>query len=500
MINSKLVQYIAGLDARGQDRFRLFVNSPYFNQHQKTVELLDYVLAGIDKSPTHLDRRRVYEVLFPGEAYHEQTLYNLMSSLKKLYHRFLAQEHLEGLKFEEEINLIQSAFHRQQFGLMKNRAKQLEKQLKVHPYADARYYYANYRYLRTMGYYAGHYEDRSKAETFQRMLDNLDRFYFLEKLKNACHLTANMILLNTQYDFSFLDALLNYYRKHANQFTDDASIELYYTVLMSLRDNANPQYYQKLKRMIQERVDHFHPDEQHDLYAFANNYCVRRINNGDESYQLELFQLYKYGLSSEIIYENGLLSEWNYKNITVLGCLLGEYDWTEQFLEDYKELLPPGRQENAYNYNMAHLHYTKQRYQEALSHLLRVQFSDVKYHLNHNSLLLATYYALGDEEGVLSLIETFRIYVIRNRKMTNEQKRSYTNFLRFAKKITQLKYQPALYAKVSKAEKFAKLLDKVRQTDLIVNRYWLEKACRAEAGDFLAEQVTELAREQQQQV
>ena len=90
-------------------------------------------------------------------------------------------------------------------------------------------------------------------------------------------------------------------------------------------------------------------------------------------------------------------------------------------------------------------------------------------------------------EGVLSLIDTFRIYVIRNRKMTQEQKRSYTNFLRFAKKITLLRYQPESYSGATKEEKFAKLLKKIDQTELIVNRYWLEKACRAEAGEYLAE-------------
>ena len=72
----------------------------------------------------------------------------------------------------------------------------------------------------------------------------------------------------------------------------------------------------------------------------------------------------------------------------------------------------------------------------------------------------------------MSLIDTFRIYVIRNRKMTNTRKKQYTNFLRFAKKLTQLKQQPRSYGGPSKEEKFAQLYLQIKQSANIVNRYW----------------------------
>jgi hypothetical protein len=136
---------------------------------------------------------------------------------------------------------------------------------------------------------------------------------------------------------------------------------------------------------------------------------------------------------------------------------------------------------------MAHLNYSTHNYNEALDHLLLVRFSDVKYHLNYNNLLLATYYALGDTEALISLIDTFRIYVIRNRKMTTDLKKQYTNFLRFAKKLTTLKQQPSTYGGPSREEKFARLYLQIKQSANIVNRYWLENICREEAGGTLDE-------------
>ncbi|PSR13895.1 MAG: hypothetical protein DA408_14995 [Bacteroidetes bacterium] len=482
MQESKLLKSIQQLDSRDRQRFKTYVNSPYFNQHQKTIELLDYLLKHLDTSPQYLERQRVFKHLFRGEPYSEQLLFNTMSSLKKLFHSYLAQQHYEAQPFSEDIFLLESTFENNQFDLLKNRAKNLEKKLKNYPTKDKEYYRTQFNYLNVMAYYHTQHEDRSKSGLLQELNDQLDRYYLLEKLKLSCELTANQILMNSHFDFSFLVEVLTYYQQEKERFSQDKTIRLYYTILMSLREENEPIHYHNLKQMLREETDNFSLADQIALYSYANNYCVRQINKGIRVFQKELFELYQEGLRTELILSNGLLNEWNYKNITVLGCILEEFQWTAYFLETYKEKLPVNRQENSYNYNMAHLYFSTQRFSEALDHLLLVRFSDIKYHLSYNNLLLATYYSLGDTEALLSLIETFRIYVIRNRKMTVDLKKQYTNFLRFAKKLTLIKQQPRHYGVVDKEKKFARLYLQIQQSSNLVNRYWLEKTCREEAG------------------
>lgn len=485
MQDSKLIKNLKELEKKTRLRFKTYVNSPYFNQHKKTIDLLHYLLKHIDGRPKKLEREIVFKALFPGQAFDEQQVFNIMSSLKKLFHSFLAQQRYEDKKFDEDLFLLEAAYTNNQFDLLKNRAKQFDKKLKNCAFHDSTYYYTQYRYLNTMAYYGTQFEDRSKSGRLQQLTDNLDRFYLLEKIRHSIELTSNQILMNSQFDFSFLDEVITYYRQEEKRFIDDHSIRLYYTILMSLRDDENPSHYHDLKKTLQDDIHLYGPQEQRDLYSYANNYCVRQINKGKRDYQHELFDLYKEGLRTELIFSNGFLNEWNYKNITVLGCLFQEFEWTEYFLETYQSKLPKNRRENSYNYNMAHLNFSKQRYSEALDHLLLVRFSDVKYHLNYNNLLLATYYALDDTEALMSLIDTFRIYVIRNRKMTGELKKQYTNFLRFAKKLTAIKQQPRSYGQPNKQEAFAKLFLQIQQSQNIVNRYWLEKTCREEAGAAL---------------
>jgi hypothetical protein len=102
-----------------------------------------------------------------------------------------------------------------------------------------------------------------------------------------------------------------------------------------------------------------------------------------------------------------------------------------------------------------------------------VQFTDVMYYLNSNFLMLRTYYALKDTEALLSLIETFRIFVMRNKKMSPTQRKEYTNFLRFSKKLVELKHHGGMYTRAVLAEKLKALRAKIESTDSVINRSWL---------------------------
>ena len=484
MYQSKLVEHIRALPTKDRERFRQFVDSPYFNQHKKTKQLLGILLKKVDGKPNGLTKEKVFKKLFPDKAYDEQQLYNVMSYLNKLLYCFMAHEHMQKQRYQEPMMTIEEAFDNHQFDIMTNRGKQLKKKLCQDPVHDSEYYFTSYRINHAIGYYSGHYFNRAETDTFQQMMDELDKFYIVEKLRNCCHLTANSIMMNTSYTFRMLDELLQYLNTHWEAYENEHSIVLYHTILMSLREEKNPNHYQRMKKMLAQDMKHLSEREGRDLYTFSYNYCILMSNAGYGEYQAELFQLYKQGLRQGLLMDKGMISEWNYKNIATLGAKLKEFEWTERFLQEYKDKLPPHRRENAYNYNLGNLYYNKGRYNDALSALLVVQFTDVKYHLSTTFLLLRTYYALKDTEALLSLIETFRIYVIRNRKMTVEQKRGYTNFLRFAKKLVLVKHQASTYSKKDYVKELEELRGKIDDTENVINRYWLLEECQIKTPVF----------------
>lgn len=480
MQQSRIIKFLRELSPRERERFHQFVNSPYFNQHEKTNQLLDIILARVSETEADLGREELHGLLFPGLPYDEQKLHNVMSYLKKQYHRFLAFEYVDQHPLTEQLLTLEAAFEQGRFDLLVNRAKQMEKNLTQHTFPNGQYHYAQYRLNALMGYYGVEFIDRSESGGLQRMINHLDRYYVVEKLRNCCHLTANMMVLNSHYDLGFLEELLAYLQANWDQFENDPGVKLYHTILMSLREEYEPRHYAEMKTMLAEQLSSMSQVDGGDLYTFAYNYCIRRINQGESEYQTELFDLYKKGLSSGMLLKNNILSEWDYKNIATLGCSLKAFEWTENFLHQYKDFMPAHQRENAYSYNLANFYYHKKLYDKTLQTLLHVQFTDVKYHLNSNFLLLRTYYAQHDTEALLSLIETFRIYVIRTQKITTEQKRSYTNFLRFSKKLVQLRHHAYTYSKKALREKLDELALKVEHTENVINKYWLLEECNAE--------------------
>lgn len=481
MEDSRLIRQISDLDTRERERFHQFVNSPYFNQHKNTSRLLDLILKQLRHDRPMLSREQVFAKLFPGEDYREQAVFDLMSYLLKLYYRFIAQEEFQRQEGTGDLLALEFAYNTNRFDLLKNRIRRLQSRLDEQPVHDANHYWTKYRLYHAMGYYRGQYENRASAEEFQRMLDGLDHYYLVEKLRNACHLTANMMIVNTHYDFAFLDPVLGYIeRELSGKLAEELSIKMYYTILHTMREPDNAGHYRQLRHLLDHERQRFSLAEQNDLFKFANNYCIIRINKGDDSYRRELFELYRLGLTSELLLNNGVIEEWQYKNITSLGCAEREYAWTEDFLERYRENLPPNKQQNAYTFNKANFYFHQKMYDEAEELLINVQFSDVVYHLSATLLRVRILYEKHDTETLLNLLETFRLYIIRNRNISTNDKKSYTNFLRFAKKVALLRHQVHALGRRAINEQLQLLHEKIKLVEPMAGKDWLLRETRVQ--------------------
>lgn len=479
MQQSRLVRYILGLSVREQEQFQQFVNSPYFNQHEKTIQLLSTILKAKSKN---LDKEKVYKKLFPRKAYDEQVLYNTMSYLMKLFHRFLAFQHFEQQPFREQLYTMEAAYQNRQFDLFKNRAHQLEKSLDKYTIKDSQTHFVRYRLNYLQGLYETENNNRANTSYFQEMLGNFDKYYLAEKLRHSCLLTGQMLVMNTEYNLYFLEDLMKYLHENWHIYEQEPAINGFYTILKMLRDPSSDEHYLKLKSMLTETIEQLSPEAASELYTFAFNYCIRQIGQGENQYQRELFQLYQQGLSTGALLVNDVLAEWDYKNITTLGSAMKEFEWTKNFLEEYKEKLSEKTRENAYNYNLARFYYSQQLYNDTLSLLLHVQFTEPQYHLGATDLLVRSYFALKNYEALLSLLETFRIYIIRNKKITTVDKKGYTNYCRFTKRLVLLISSRITYTRRTYQDKVNTLQQKIAQTSNIKYKQWLLTLCQTEVG------------------
>ncbi|MEM8525530.1 MAG: hypothetical protein AAGG68_12890 [Bacteroidota bacterium] len=483
MRQSRLVKRLENLDSRQKEQFSKFVNSPYFNQHDKTSKLLDLIFIALEKQkPSNLEREKIFQKLYPREEFEEQRLHNVMSYLMRLYHRFLAVQRFEEQEFEESVSTLEQAFKDSELDVFTNRSKLFEKTTKEHSTPDTNYHYALFRYHTLRREYRVNNIKRADEESGRQWVKALDDYYILEKLQQSCTLRAHEMIMNTNYDFTLSDTIMNYVLDNWKSYESHPTIAAYYNVLNMLNDINNPKHYLSLKELLLKNKDNYSYYDLNELYTYASNYCIQKINTGNVDFQKELFDIYKQTVKTETVLRNGKMTGWEYKNISTLGCHLGEFNWTYHFIESHRDKLIQSHQNNAYNYSLAYYHFTKKDYDEASTLLLQVQFTEMQYHMGGNLLLMRSYYELDNIDALFSLLESMRIYVIRSKKMTTKEKRGYKNLLRFAKKLVGIKSEKIALTQKDFLKKISRLREEIDGTDNIYAKSWLVSKC----GDLAA--------------
>lgn len=481
MNKSKLVRYLKDLSSKKREKFRLFVSSPYYNRDQKVTELLEILLKGIDSKHYSLEKAVVFERLYPGEAIDQekQKLYKRLTLLKNLYIRFIALQNYEQQTFAETINALEAAEKEKQFDLFENRFKHLQKLLDNQPSQDAQKYLAQYQSNINYSMYYSEQVSREETTYFKKALKNLDNYYILNKLKICLVLLENRIIVNSQYELELLDELLAFVRNNRAQFKSDLLIELYYLAIMHYKEESEDTYFQEFRERFFERIDQVSETDKQILFSFVGNYHIYKINFGKDKHKKELFKLYQNALEKDrsLILLNNQMSEWKYKNIITLGCSLQSFDWVEHFMESFKDKLPANLKENAYIYNLSFYHFARHRYEKSLQHLQSVRFTDLAYQLNVNLLLLRIFYKLEQVESLLSLCESFRVFILRNKKISESQKEAYQNVIRFVKRLNWVKSRLPILPK-EQVEKDVKAISKMLgETTNILLQSWFKEEC-----------------------
>jgi hypothetical protein len=225
-------------------------------------------------------------------------------------------------------------------------------------------------------------------------------------------------------------------RMEVGHYSDVPSVQVYYRCfrLLQYREEAD---YQLLKSLLLEHSALFAPDEIRDPWQIAINYCIHRINSGEFQWVRETLEMYKNGLKDQLLLNNGIMPRTMHQNIIFLAIKCDEWDWSRQFLDDYRNALPVADRQNAYKFNLALWYFKRKEYQEAQEILLKVTFRDAYYNLDARRMMVLMYYDQGDFSALDSLLHSFRTYLLRHRNIGYHYF-MYGNFIRIMQQILRL--------------------------------------------------------------
>jgi uncharacterized protein Smg (DUF494 family) len=329
------------------------------------------------------------------------------------------------------------------------------------PLRNDRYHHLEFQLIDLERAHLSSQSERKSNPFLQSGADALDRFYFSQKLRYACAMLNEQGIVAASFELTFTDEIRAFLAVHPPWLTIP-SIAVFYRIWRMLSQTDSDNDFLALKALIAEHASVFSADEQKELYGYALNYCIRQIRNVREEYVAEALHLYERSIENGVLLSGGELLPWHFKNIVRLGLRSKRFDWTEVFIREKSNLLNSFFRSDALHFSLADLYFYTKRYDNALTHLNQVAFSDVHYMLGAKEMLAKIYFEHNEHNALDSHIHAFRVFLRRNKQITNEIRHAYLHFLAFLEQAVR-----------AKPGTLQQLRERVSNTEPLVAKAWL---------------------------
>ncbi len=441
MLSDKLITLLRTFGKVELNRLRKFVDSPYLNDEPDVLRLFDLCHAILKKDPeilVQLPKEKVWKKLFPQKPFNDLHLRRMASDLTQLAIRFRAMEQRSNTPTEQWIN-EQKAL--EAAGLDKHLAgieRQITRHIEDNATFDTEFYLFTFQYYWNI--FNRSYRVVAATEYMAKLLPAdlaLESFYITQKLKMYVAWLSYRQFRSTDRELPLPPGFWEHIENPL--FDSIPMLDIYKLVVRILENPTEESLFLELLEKLDHMGDLLSVADYRECCFIAQNYCALKINEGKSEYYNRANDIFKEMVRRNALVEDGQLAEGIYKNIITTGLRAGEHQWVEQFIEEYSWLLPPAIRANAHAYNLANLYSHLKDYDRALVVLRSVEYSDVTYALGAKTILLRIYYEQREFIALDSLIDSFKIYLRRNKHISKNLQKEYNNFLNLVKKMTTLR-------------------------------------------------------------
>ena len=460
MENGKLIELLKSFSVGELREFKDFVASPFFNKNEDLIRLYAYLKnLAPHFSGDALNRKQIYQLLFPEATFNDKKIRYLMSDLLLLIEQYIGFKYCKKQIINPSYYALNAYVDR---GLDKHYQfllKKTQDKLEKSPYRNTAYFLQEYLIAEVDEHFFLKKQVRKFDNRLQKVVDSLDLFYLSNKLKYSCEMLNFQKVLSAEYNIELGEEIKEYLATSERK--EVPIIAIYYEIFLMLSTDKDIHYWE-LKKLLNKYVDITDIQERKLMYFYAINFCIRKVREKEERYVSECLELYLKGIDEEFIFEKGYLSPWTYKNVVKLGLRLKRFEWTEQFIIEHEEKLPENFRKNARYFNMADLYFYKEDFGKAQEYLTQVEFSDIYYNLDSKVMLLKIYYKLKEEEALSSLLASFSIFLKRNKLISTNVRKTYLNFCSLLQQLMR-----------KKKTHFVSIHDKIINTEMLSSRQWL---------------------------
>lgn len=413
MENTQLWSAFSTLDKAELREFERFVRSPFFNRKEHLIRLFEYLRDCLENRRTP-GTQNAWQAAFPG-AFDDAKMRLANSHLLALVEQFWLHRAVSSDAGDAKLKL--AAIYRQ-----RNLPKQARIALREaretragQPWRDAAWLEGRHDLEWE------HFQIESAAKRYeefnlQEISDWMDLGFIARKIRHVCLALSHQAVFKRHYSFGLLDCLLPFIERE--QLQKHPAIGLYYHACRFLSDPEAEEHFFAFREMLSANAESFPAEELRALYLLAINFGVKKNNTAPHpAWDRANFDLYREALSRELLLDKGVLSHFSYNNIVIAAMRLGETDWAETFIHNYKPRLERKYRESAFNMNMARMAYVRKEYHAALLHLQRADYRDFIHAMNAKTLQMKIYFDTGETDLLESHLDSMQHYIRRQRAL-----------------------------------------------------------------------------------
>lgn len=432
MIFIDLLQSLSPYEKR---KVKEALSSPFFNKNGKFLQIflfLEQYKHDLNDSLTL--KRDLHHHLFPKTDYDDLAIRHLLSKLLQTMEQILAVIEMQSDEKTETLFYLQWLTRHDLEKSFGQKTQKLEGAFTQSALVGIGNYRQHYDLLETQVHYANSHQIRYDNQQLQQLSDSFDRYLIANKLKIACTAYSLQTVYKTPFNIALVDEVVRYVE--SIDLANEPLIQLYYLGLQTLRHPESQAFFDQMKQQLTSGPLPVGKEALQDLFILAQNYCIRKVNAGQEGYFKELFELYQASLRLELVQHDPVQFPPAFKNMVSVALRLKAFTWLEEFIKTHTAYIQPTYREDYLNYNLARVHFEQQDYEAAQDHLNRLEYKDAFISLNARMLLAKTYYELGYDDLLYAHLDSFKQFLNRKDIMANRQ--NYLNNLKYIKRLLNL--------------------------------------------------------------
>ena len=441
MFSYKLLSLLLAFDKYALNRFRKYLHSPYFNEQEDIIRLFEacntVVRRGGDALLT-FDKLSAWRAVYPESPFDDAQLRRLSSELTHFALRFKALESWANDPLNELIYMQEIADQYELPKHLNSIERQIDRFFTETTEVSAAHYLRQFK-VQWNGFQRASKKGASTAAYLDRLSaadQYLEIFYIIQKMK----LYAGWLILSNIRSTERIIRLMPDFLAlvDASAHMEVPLIKVYRKIIHCLSFPDEETLFESLCIDLEMYARQLTKEDLRECYQIAQNYCAFKVNKGKTHYYPIYFQLIKHTIDLDILLENNQLSEGVFKNIITISLRVGEFVWAEDFIDRYHVFLPSDIRENARTFNLANLYSHQRQFGRVIELLRSVEYNDLSYALSSKLILVRTYYDTQEWMALDSLIDSFRVFLRRNKELSKSFKTEYTNFLLFTKKLSAI--------------------------------------------------------------